>query len=140
MPVEARVDVVEETVTRHVDLRALGLLGRTAVHAHRAGDLALFEHAGRRDRPAGQPGAEHVVPAAVAVRVSVCARFLARHGGVAEPRQRVVLREEADDGTVAETPLGNERGLDSGSIRLHREARRLELAHVHLRRLEPPRG
>ncbi len=67
------------------------------------------------------------------IRVPVRPGLLPRHRVVPEPRQRVVLREEPDDGAVAEAALGDEGCPEARRTRLHREPGGLELAHVRFR-------
>ena len=94
MPVQARVEVVERPVPRHVDLRALRLLGGAAVDPEPCGQAASFRGSG--DGGACQRRPEQVVAAPVAARNAVDTRLRTRNRPVAEAGQRVVLGEEAD--------------------------------------------
>jgi hypothetical protein len=137
MPVQRTVEVVEEAVPGHEDLRAFDLLRGAAVYAQRAGDALRKHLALGGDRGSGEGGAEQVVPAAVTVLNAIRALLSPRHSGVAEARQRVVLEQEADlRSAVPLTPLGDERRRQPRRGRAHeREAGGLELADVHLRRI-----
>ena len=72
------------------------------------------------------------------VRDPVRARLLPGHCGISEARKRVVFGQKADVRTaLALTPFGHERGRNPRGTRAdNREASRLELVPVQLRRLD----
>jgi hypothetical protein len=136
MPVQARVEVVERPVSRHVDLRALRLLGGAPVDPEPRGQAASFRGTLRGDGGACQRRPEQVVAAPVAARNTVDTRLRTRNRPVAEAGQRVVLGEEADcRSLLALRPLRHERGRDTaGPAACNGEARRVQLAKVRPRR------
>jgi hypothetical protein len=71
------------------------------------------------ERP--RAGAEEMVSACVALRL---ARDGRAHGApvLGDAGQRVVLRENADDGAVSVAPTGDERRRDAGHACFDREA------------------
>jgi hypothetical protein len=136
MPVEPGVEVVEQPVPGHVDLRPLRLLRGAAVDADRPSQAERRSRLLRGDRRAGQGRAEQVVPTAVPACDAVRARLLSRHRLIAEAGQRVILGQEPDRRPArCPRPFGHERRRDPGCTGTDGEARCLELAKMSLRRL-----
>ncbi len=100
MPGEGDVDIVEQALADHVELAAHRLLGRGAVEADRAGELARLDQLLDRDGGAEAGGPEEIVTATV-TRGAFLVRLLGRLGLLRDARQRVVLAHDADDRAAA---------------------------------------
>ena len=98
MPRKGGVEIVEQPVARHIDLRAFGLLGGAAVNANNSRRARFLHHPLECEGGAGATGAEHVVAAAVPDLVSVCARRLHGEGCVPQSGKRIILGQKSDLG------------------------------------------
>ena len=138
MPRKGGVEIVEQPVARHINLRAFRLLGGAAVNANNSRRARFLHHLLECEGGAGAAGAEHVVAAAVPDRVSVRARGLHGDGGVPQPGKRIILGQKSDLGSAASlTPFrGEGRGNARRPATGDREARGLEFANMNLRRLD----
>ena len=120
MPGQHGIGVGEQPCVNHVDLSAAALFRRCAVVANRAFEAARLHFFLDRHRRQSRRAAEEVVTA----RMTRCALF---HRGrrrnvlLREPRQRIELAHDPDDGLAA-SPLGRERGRGSREMVFHREA------------------
>ena len=113
MPVQHRVQVVEQALARHVDLGPFGLLGSAAIDTQRARNVMLGHQIFQRNgRPDGS-GPKQIMPAAMTTRDMVFARLLMRNRLVAEPGQRIVFSQHAED-RAARSPFRDERGRYPG--------------------------
>ena len=115
MPSQRGIGIGEKVLARHVDLRAPRLLRGAAMDADGAGRAGPLHHALEREGRTGAAGADHAVAAAMPDLGPGRARHLARLGGVAEARPRVMLRQMADPGAAAAlAPL--DQGRHAGSV------------------------
>ena len=136
VPVQAGVEIIEEAVTRHVDLGAFGLFRGTTVDPQGPRNALSFHQALRRDRRSAQGRTQEIVAAAVAAGLAIGTRLWPRHGRVAQAGQRVVLRQEADLRPVrALAPFSDKCGRHARRARAgDGESRRLQFAGVDLGR------
>src|SRR6185369_4989370 len=97
MPRHADVEIFEEAVASHVDLPADRLFSRRAVESNRSFELAGGDKLFNSDRGAEARRAKQVVSAAVTRRTGFQSLF---HGLslLRNPRKRIVLAENSDDG------------------------------------------
>ncbi len=134
VPIERGVEVVEHAGLGHVDLADHRLLRRRAVQTNRPGKAVLLHRALEGDGGAHRPGAEQVVAAPLAGGHPVLAGLPSRDRSVTHAGQRVVLGQDADDGTAA-TEGGDEGRGHVGHAALHGEALVLQNADQEIGRL-----
>ncbi len=132
MPGEGHVHVLEQAFAHHVQLAAHGLLGRRAVEAHGAVQLAGGDELLDRHRRSQARGAEEIVPAPMAGRAGF-ERLLRRLRLLRDPRQCVVLAEDGDH-RLALAVTRHESRRQSRHAALHLEALGLGIVGEHLGR------
>ena len=132
VPVQTRVKVGEQPGEQHVDFADQRLLGRRAIDADRPLELVLvIDMLGGQGGP-DRASAERTMPAAMPRR-SPRRRLARPRVLLRQLRQRIILRENADD-RRARAILRHKRGRHPGDPFLHLEAVLLEDAD------EPSRG
>ena len=112
MPVQNRVDVVEQAGPGHERLRAAAFLGGRAVEPDRSLNRAATDAVGHREGSAQRAGAEQVMAAGVAP-VRSLARRTGGNGLLRQSRQGVELGQNRDD-RLARAEGGDEAGRNAG--------------------------
>ena len=112
MPVEHRVDVVEQARPGHERLRAAAFLRRRAVEPDRSLNRARANAAGHGEGSAQRAGAEQVVAAGM-TPVGPFARRTGRNGLLRQSRQGVELGQDRDHGATG-SERSNEAGRNAG--------------------------
>jgi hypothetical protein len=120
MPRQHDVDVLEHTLTRHVDLATHVFFSRRAEELDRPLERAVGNQPLDRGGGAQAGGAEHVVAAAVAGR-AFDQGFARRLCLLRDAGERVVLAHDADD-RRALAELGDERRWQPGDAARDAEA------------------
>jgi len=109
MPVQHSIQVVEQALACHIDFGPFGLLGGAAKDTQRAGNMVCGCQIFQRDRCPDGGGSKQIMAAAMAARDMVFARLLMRNRFVAEPWQRIVFDQHAENGPVS-SPFCDEGG------------------------------
>src|SRR5262245_38493617 len=132
MPVEADVDILEQSVAHHERLGPAPFLGRAAVEANRPFDVALRNLLLDGDARRRRRDTEEMMPAGMAVAVPVNS-FAEWIGGLRQFGERIVLAENGDD-RLALAESSRERGGNLRHAAFDLEARFLESIGQQCRR------
>ena len=125
VPVEYRIDVVEQPGAHHVNLARATLLGRRTVEPNSPSNPLALQPLRGYDHRRQRPGAEEMVPAGVArtlghARRAICHRLLR------QPRQGVEFRQQRYH-RLALTVLGDKGRGNTGDPTLEAETRRRQV-------------